>query len=262
MKASVARAAAEPLEDGRGESKPPRKIDKVLLHLRRHGPAHTLHQVLLATVNSLVGFKILRAVGVARVDPEFLKNSGRYPHRFLSEGALRELAGDPEIGLSKNFVEEALSKGDECYGIFDGATLVSYGWYSVKPTRIDPPELVLDFSKEYVYMYKGFTHPLYRGQRLHALGMTLALRHYLSRGYKGLVSYVESNNFDSLKSTLRMGYAGFGSVYLLKIFGRYFTHGSRGCKRFDFRVDNVPPRRTFHSVRLSASRNPRRTSSP
>jgi hypothetical protein len=32
-------------------------------------------------------------------------------------------------------------------------------------------------------MYKGFTLKRYRGQRLHAIGMTRALEHYLSRGF-------------------------------------------------------------------------------
>ena len=67
-----------------------------------------------------------------------------------------------------------------------------------------------------------------------------ALQHYLSTGFRGLVSYVESNNFDSLKSVFRMGYAQFGSVYVVKLFGRYLTHSSRGCERLGFRVEPAP----------------------
>jgi hypothetical protein len=71
--------------------------------------------------------------------------------------------------------------------------------------------------------------------------MTMALQHYLSRGSRGLVSYVESDNSDSLKSVFRMGYATFGSVYVMRIFGRYLTHSSPGCGRFGFRVVPDPP---------------------
>jgi hypothetical protein len=85
-------------------------------------------------------------------------------------------------------------------------------------------------------MYKGFTDPRHRGQRLHAIGMTRALQHYRSAGYRGIVSYVESTNFDSLKSCFRMGYAMFGSVYMVKLFGHWLTFSSPGCWRFDFRV--------------------------
>ncbi|HYI85673.1 MAG TPA: hypothetical protein VEX61_01125, partial [Burkholderiales bacterium] len=55
-------------------------------------------------------------------------------------------------------------------------------------------------------------------------------------GYRGIVSYVESTNFDSLKSCLRMGYGVFGSVYVVRVFGRYFAWASPGCDAFGFRV--------------------------
>lgn len=214
-----------------------RKTHKIFADVHRHGWAQALHHLTLRTVNGAVPFKILRGVWAGRADPLFLNYHQRYTPAFLTEETVRRFAQDPESGMSEGFVDEALAKGDECFAILDGPALASYGWYSIQPTRIDPPELFLRFDREHVYMYKGFTHPRYRGQRLHAIGMTIALEHYLSEGYQGLVSYIESNNFDSLKSAYRMGYEPFGSVYIGKIFGRYFTCRSRGCERFDFRVE-------------------------
>jgi hypothetical protein len=207
--------------------------------LHRHGTAHALHDWILKAANSVVMLKILRGVWTERVDPSFVQCPETYTHGFLPAAVVREFARVPENGLSESFVEEALSKGDACYGICDGGTLASYGWYSTAPTRIDPPDLFLRFCRDYVYMYKGFTHLRYRGQRLHGIGMTLALRHYLAAGYKGLVSYIESNNFDSLKSSFRMGYSEFGSVYVLKLFGRCFSWRSRGCKHFEFGIETL-----------------------
>jgi hypothetical protein len=89
-------------------------------------------------------------------------------------------------------------------------------------------------------MYKGFTGRDYRGQRLHAIGMTRALQHYLDGGYGGIVSYVESTNFDSLKSCARMGYRVFGSIYAVELLGRWFAFSSPGCARFGFRVASTP----------------------
>jgi hypothetical protein len=97
-------------------------------------------------------------------------------------------------------------------------------------------QLEIAFDPRYVYMYKGFTVPRYRGQRLYAIGMTRALRHYKNRGYQGLVNYVEAQNAASLKSCLRMGYRAFGSIYLIGMFGRYFSFRSPGCERFGFRL--------------------------
>jgi hypothetical protein len=97
--------------------------------------------------------------------------------------------------------------------------------------------LILHFDDRYIYMYKGFTHVEHRGQRLHAIGMTRALEAYLARGYKGIVSYVEWNNFASLRSCYRMGYTGFGSIIVARILGRYIIHASSGCKPYRFKLE-------------------------
>lgn len=203
------------------------------------GIVPTLHDLALKAANRAVLVKILKCVAVERVNDAFLGCPEPYRPMFLDEEMLREFVRDPGNDLSPGFLEEALSKNDECYGILAGGALAAYGWYSRGPTRIDPPDLVLHPGHRYVYMYKGFTHPDYRGRRLHAIGMTLALQHYLARGFKGLVSYVESNNFSSLHSVLRMGYEKFGTVCVLKVFGVYFTHASAGCRAHDVRIEAV-----------------------
>jgi L-amino acid N-acyltransferase YncA len=88
-------------------------------------------------------------------------------------------------------------------------------------------------------MYKGFTHPNYRGQRLHAIGMTMALDHYLNQGYRGLVSWVEANNIRSLRSCYRMGYRHFGEIYVVKIFRKYLILCSKGCEDYGFKVSAI-----------------------
>lgn len=218
-----------------------KRVQAALLEeVRRHGWRRTLYHVLLRGINSVVRFKILRGVWIERVDPAYLTCPEPYTGQFLTERMLRDFARDPENDMPESFLEEALSKGDECYGICDGTTLVAFGWYASTPTNLDP-ELLVRFSGEYVYMYKGFTHVGHRGKRLHAIAMSLALQHYLSKGSRGLVSCIESDNSSSLKSSTRMGYAVFGSVYVLKVFGRYATYSSPGCKRFGFRIGPIPP---------------------
>jgi hypothetical protein len=219
------------------------RIRKALQEMRHHGGLRTLHDLAIKALNTIVVAKILRGVAVERPDAGFLACPVGYSPMFLTDDAVRAFAKNPEYELSERFVEEALSRGDRCFAICDGTVLAAYGWYSSAPTRIDPPDLQLRFSDKYVYMYKGFTHPRHRGKRLHAMGMTIALQHFLSMGFRGLVSYVESNNFDSLKSVFRMGYFHFGSVYVVKVAGRCLSHSSRGCDRFGFRVEpaNIAP---------------------
>lgn len=216
-----------------------RILQKLQKRTRRHGVLNTLYALGLMSINSVCVLRILRGVHVERADAAFLEYPKEYRAGFLSASELREYARDPQTELSDTFLDEALARGDQCYAIRDGAVLAAYGWYSFGRTPIGLSDLVLDFSAEHVYMYKGFTDSRYRGQRLHAIGMTRALEHYLACGYRGLVSYVEAQNFDSLKSCFRMGYAVFGSVYVTRVFGRYHALSGPGCKRFAFRLEHA-----------------------
>jgi hypothetical protein len=212
-------------------------------NIKQFGASKALEDVALRALNLGVFFKVLKGVKVDTVHPEFLKCDEKYRGMFLSESMLNEFAERPEYELSRKFLRQALGKGDQCYGFLDGDSLAAYGWYSNKPTEIDPPELVLHFNDQFIYMYKGFTHVNYRGQRLHAIGMTRALEAYLARGFKGIVSYVEWNNFASLKSCYRMGYMHFGNIYATRLFNHYFLHSDAGCQRYGFRVECVRPAR-------------------
>jgi hypothetical protein len=204
-------------------------VSSLAQRVKRHGIRNTLHYLVMRALALLGEFKILRGVWVQTPDPRFLEVPDRYTAEFFTPAA------DLDADLSERFLREAAARGDACYGIRQGAALAAYGWYARGPTPVSD-DLSLHFSRDYVYMYKGFTDPRHRGLRLHAIGMTRALAHYRNLGYRGIVSYVESTNFDSLKSCFRMGYAVFGSVYMVKIFGRWLAFSSPGCWRFRFRV--------------------------
>ena len=117
----------------------------------------------------------------------------------------------------------------------DGGALAAYGWYSTKPTAIDSG-LVLHFDPRYVYMYKGFTHPNYRGQRLHAVGIGMALNAYLADGSKGIVSYVEAANLSSLKSCYWLGYLNMGRIFVWDGFGGPRVYNDRRCRFWGMKV--------------------------
>jgi len=212
--------------------------------VKNFGVRKTLYDITFRAINRFLFFKVLRCMKIDSVDQHYLGSNNGYQYTFLGGDKLIAFTENKEYELSEEVVLRALKKGDECYGILDGPTLASYGWYSNKPTEIafgptksGGEDLQLHFSGEYVYMYSGYTHDRYRGQRLHAIGMTRALEEYLGKGFKGLVSFVESNNYSSLKSVYRMGYKDFGKVYILRIFGKHIIRSSKGCKKYQFRVE-------------------------
>lgn len=203
----------------------------------RFGLSAALYDAGLRAANHLVPLKILKGVCIEAPTSEFRELAEHSSFQAIDPAILRGLARQPQYELSEAFLDEALAKGDECYGMLEGDVLAAYGWYSTQPTAIEPPDLVLHFGPRYVYMYKGFTHPDYRGKRLHAIGMTYALMVYRSKGYQGIVSYVESNNFSSLRSCYRMGYKNIGSVYAVRIFGNYRIYSGAGCAAYEFRLE-------------------------
>lgn len=213
-------------------------------NINSFGFLNTIYDLFYKIANRILLFRVLKCMVISVVDPNYLKSAGQYQYLFLDTETLYKFAQYPEYDLSEAFLLHAQERGDECYAILDGNKLASYGWYSNRPVRVifeggeqEEESMCLHFSDQYVYMYKGYTHTAYRGQRLHAIGMTRALEAYLRRGFKGLVSYVEANNYSSLKSVYRMGYRDFGKIHVFRILGKYLIHNSRGCKEYGFKIE-------------------------
>jgi ribosomal protein S18 acetylase RimI-like enzyme len=212
--------------------------ERLLTGMKTHTLADTVYDLVYNGVNRLTLLMVLKCVAIADVDRKFLQGCDGYRRQFLDPETLLALSENPEYEIEKEFLDEAVVKGDSCFAILDGHRLASYGWYSTKPTKVNE-DLELQFDERYVYMYKGFTHPNYRGQRLHAVGMTMALDHYRTQGYRGLVSWVEANNLSSLRSCYRMGYRDFGEIYIVKLFRKHLILCGKGCEDYGFKVSAI-----------------------
>lgn len=177
----------------------------------------------------------------ASLDPQYLQVPSNYQYGFLTDAELFKFAQDESNQMDEAFIKNAVDKGDKCYGIIENNRLVSYGWYSSKETLIND-DLMLHFDGAWIYMYKGYTQHSHRGQRLHAVGMAMALKAFSEMGKKGIISYVETVNYRSLKSTARMGYQNFGKVFIWEVFNRFWIKTEEACLPYGFTVkENVRP---------------------
>jgi len=211
-------------------------ITSIQRNVRNYGRPAAIYDILIRSINKIVYLKSFECVVIERVDSASLTLPANLDCVRLESSVISSFGRNKENELTEGFVRDALARGDECYAVLDGTTLASYGWYSKVPTLVDK-HLLLHFDPHYVYMYKGFTSKTYRGQRLHAIGMTLALNEYRNQGFKGLVAYVESNNFDSLKSCHRMGYKTCGHLRVLGLASRYFIQNGRGCSDYGLELN-------------------------
>ena len=206
-------------------------------HAKSHGTWRTVKCLGHRATNHIVPHATLVCVSItaADVDPQFLQVPLGFEARFLSARDVNALVQQEEMGVPAKFARSALNKGDRCYALLDANGVVSFGWYSHLPTAIDD-DLMFVFDPSYVYMYFGYTLPAYRGKRLHAVGMAKALEQYTREQCCGLISFVESNNFASLRSCERMGYKQVGRIFTTRFGGHRWIHASKECDSLRIRV--------------------------
>ena len=129
-------------------------VERLKDHHRRYGLAATIHDVECRLLNTFVHFEILKGMVVRLsdvTDPEMFEAPG-FEGRFVESAALEPFARAGTHDLDLEFLNDAVRRGDRCYGIFAGEALASYGWYSQRPTAIDE-HFVLHFDPAYTYMY-------------------------------------------------------------------------------------------------------------
>ena len=211
----------------------PTRIEK----LRRWGPGRFLYGYLAALLRRL-GLRVFVVVRRPHhgVSAEHT-GSPDIDMRLVEWDELFELAADPELDLDAGFLTAAKARGDICVGAFDGGRLVSYLWRAFHPlpaeegfwVRFDPPNR---------YGYKAFTRPSHRGLRIQSALAPTTDRMLLERGYTHAISYVESDNYASIRSdvhhgNVRIGYAGWFNGFGLR--RTFSTPGARehGFEFFD-----------------------------
>lgn len=145
--------------------------------------------------------------------------------RFLTPADIAGMVGN-ENELDETHVARAAAGYDLCYAALKEGRLAAYGWYALNCIEGEHCDCVaLSFPADVAYMYKGFTHPDFRGQRLHGYAMRLALEALAAeRGIRGLISTVGWLNWPSLKSCERLGYERLGRM--TRIGWKYFGYGS------------------------------------
>jgi len=214
----------------------------LIRRVRRHGLWNTLKWAVLRFMATALGVRVLRGL-VLESAPGQTEVPQGLAHGFQTPRALRRFASDPANEMSPFFIADAVARGDRCYAICNGPMPVFTSWYSRRPTSTGIHGLVAHFDPTYVYVYKAYTQPEHRGQRLYQAALSRVLSHYSAKGARGFLSYVEATNLSSLKALRRMGYRVFGSIYVVRLFGRNFTYASAGCRTFGFRLETRAPRR-------------------
>jgi hypothetical protein len=165
-----------------------------------------LHKVFHTYVHTVVWLELKAVETMACSDPQFT-------FRYLTADEIEKFAENSSYYIDPSLAEGVRSGNEVVFAALAGDRLAAFGCYTIGYV---PPEqcagAALSFPTDVAYMSYGFTHPDFRGARLHGLIMGLALQELAKRGITKLVSIVAWTNWASLKSCWRLGYINLGNM--------------------------------------------------
>jgi hypothetical protein len=144
--------------------------------------------------------------------------------RQLQRSEIQRYSYEAVYNFSLRFLKGIASRDDLCFGAFAGDKLVSYCFFAAMPTDIDA-DLRFHFPQRWIYVYKAFTHPAWRGRRLQQQVFLRALpgvSGWLSGLSQpaGFVTLVMTDNVPSLSAFARLGFTPFESFRVLRVRSR------------------------------------------
>ncbi|MBX3436165.1 MAG: GNAT family N-acetyltransferase [Planctomycetaceae bacterium] len=162
----------------------------------------------------IIGLQVVEVVWLESAQLASLQRpDSRFTFRFLTADEVRAYSRNPELKLAPELSERIEAGRDLCFAALEGDRLAAYGWYALDCIEgAHNFGVPMSFPADVAYMYNGFTHPSYRGLRLHGLVMGLALQGLEVKGVSRLVSTVDWTNQASLRSCVRLGYSRLGRL--------------------------------------------------
>lgn len=197
-------------------------IKKTIAFIQQWGIGRTIIHITYAKFLSPLGFYITQVRGSEVVTSFEIDTAPGIVLKVISKDELLQLAQDPRLDMSKDFINFAFEQNYLPFGLLMDGKLVAYAWQSRSSVWLRE-DIFVEFPVEYRYGYKAFVLPEFRGQKLISLIYHFQANYYLELGISKVIGYIEINNFASFASgeaygksnkTLKrmdLGYAGYWS---------------------------------------------------
>ena len=189
---------------------------------RRSGTGAMVRWVAYRSAQRLVDVTVAHVLWLDAANiNDSLRPDTAYTFRLLSADEVRALAADPHNSLYPAMADRIVAGNDFCFAALAGPRVAAFGWFALG--SIEPEHnggTALSYPPDVACMYNGFTHPEFRGHRLHGLVKGLGLRALADRGASKLVSTVDWTNWASLRSNFRLGCVDLGRTGVLRL-GRF-----------------------------------------
>lgn len=133
--------------------------------------------------------------------------------RLLEREDLRRTSRDSAYEISAAFLDGIAGRDDLCFGAFVDGRLAAYRFFALQPTAIDA-HLRFHFPPRWIYAYKAYTLPAWRGKRVHRELFVRSLPELGRRlgGLEAPLGFVTLVMSDNRSSATALGRLGFGLV--------------------------------------------------
>lgn len=143
--------------------------------------------------------------------------------RRLTIEDVEHLSADPQNRIPPSFTERAKSEQHLCFATFCESRLAAYGWYALGSIDAEQNAGVpMSYPADTACVYRGFTHPDFRGQLLHAAIRPHLLAALAEHGITKLLALVSWTNWPSLRYCHRVGYQDLGHLVTIRPCNRYW----------------------------------------
>jgi hypothetical protein len=215
--------------------------------LRRWGLVRSIYALLLRICRTFLTFNISAVVchPLVRTNSSTSNPEG-YQFSILTEQELLDFSHDPALGLDDTRFKDWLARGEICIGATLDDKLVAYAWRAFSATPDDYTHSIwVDFNAAATYGRYSFTLPAYRGKHIMPSLWAFGDNYCLDKGKTLSISYIETDNYPSLRAAMRGGYPVVGYAGYIYLFGKLFSFRTPGSKKYGFRLFTpVSPART------------------
>lgn len=142
---------------------------------------------------------------------------GEFTFRLLSASDARALADDPANDIPGTMADRLHGDRDFCLAAFSADRLASYAWFAVGSIEAEhhrgpQPKsgVAVSFPSTVAFMYKGFTHPDFRGRKLYGAVVGHGLVGLKSCGVQSVLSTMDWTNTPARLALGRIGFEELG----------------------------------------------------
>ncbi len=189
-----------------------KKFRTLRSHLERYGPAETAWLLVAQPLEDLGALNIGHCYALDlhhALPPETPPRNG-VEVRELTRAEIDELASRGQDWFFPRAVEESISRGDRCFGVFVDEALACSNWCTVQP--LHQFGLRLSCSDDGLFEYRVFTAPEFRGRRLQRILRDFVTRTYRDDGFRWYLNTMYSTNSASIRAAKKYGFQRIGTI--------------------------------------------------